>query len=67
MTNDGRRIANILTMGRSAPSIMPDWAAGLTSPQGIGTALPPSPLIVHSDAAQKVLSLPRPGVSGSAD
>jgi hypothetical protein len=35
-----------LTIGRSPPSITPDLAAEITSPQAIGTALPPSPLMV---------------------
>src|SRR5437660_83943 len=36
----------MLTIGRSPPSITPDFAAVTTSPQPVGTALPPTPLLV---------------------
>ena len=36
----------MLTIGRSPPSITPCLAAVMTSPNAIGTALPPSPLMV---------------------
>src|SRR6266566_1823776 len=39
----------MLTIGRSAPSMTPCCAAGITSPQAIGTATPPSPLIVSAN------------------
>src|SRR5437762_11989950 len=57
----------MLTMGRSAPSMTPCCAAGMTSPHAIGTAMPPSPLIVSANTLACCTRILRPRRSfGSA-